>query len=429
MRAITCPLPVLLLLRCLVDGFRPSSLTHLFTSDGIGIEDKGGAVALRNVGSIGRRFRRPRRTSSSQLGEGGGESSWSLLVGEEGSWSVPPPITSEEVRARLQRELETLRQKDWRSRQLSPEVRKPPVYLMSSVALSLTASFFSSALVQELYIVFEDDHIILIDKPPGILTVPSEDGVPSLARVVFDRFEQSMRTSAGSVGDVSDNDEIIEPVSQMDQMVVHRLGMETSGLIVFAKSMDALRGMNSLFRSRRITRQYEALVCGHVRKDQGLINLPLMRDFQFPPYMRVSTNEYQRVLAGFDPAVVGGKLLEAPKASLTHYQVKSREYLNQEPSLPVTRLVLTSITGRTHQLNVHLAAMGYPIVRDSVYGIDGRAAPYGGLDPSRLPVSSELERAINSAGDALNMCVHASCVKFTHPVTDEFLSFTSDAPF
>jgi tRNA pseudouridine32 synthase / 23S rRNA pseudouridine746 synthase len=259
--------------------------------------------------------------------------------------------------------------------------------------------------------------------------VPSEDGVPSLARAVFDRFEQSMRTSAGSVGDVSDNDESIEPVSQMDQMVVHRLGMETSGLIVFAKSMEALRGLNSLFRSRRITRQYEALVCGHVRKDQGLINLPLMRDFQFPPYMRVSTNEFQSVLAGFDPAVVGGKLLEAPKASLTHYQIKSREYLNKEPSLPVTRLVLTSITGRTHQLNVHLAAMGYPIVRDSVYGIDGRAAPYGGLDPSRLPVSSELERAINTAGGALNMCVHASCVKFTHPVTDEFLSFTSDAPF
>jgi tRNA pseudouridine32 synthase / 23S rRNA pseudouridine746 synthase len=259
--------------------------------------------------------------------------------------------------------------------------------------------------------------------------VPSEEGVPSLARAVFERFEQSMRQNAGNTGAISNDEEAVEHVAKMDQMVVHRLGMETSGLIVFAKSMDALRGLNSLFRSRRITRQYEALVCGHVRKDQGLINLPLMRDFQFPPYMRVSTNEYQRVLASFDPAVVGCKLLEAPKASLTHYQVKSREYLHQEPSLPVTRLILTSITGRTHQLNVHLAAMGYPIVRDSVYGLGGRAAPYGGLDPSRLPVNSELERAINAAGGALNMYVHASCVKFTHPVTNKFLSFTSDAPF
>lgn len=278
---------------------------------------------------------------------------------------------------------------------------------------------------------FEDDHIILVDKPSGILTVPSEEGVPSLARAVFERFEQStrQRTSTGNLSEVSDGEVAVEPVAKADQMVVHRLGMETSGLIVFAKSMDALRGMNSLFRSRRITRQYEALVCGHVRKDQGLINLPLMRDFLFPPYMRVSTNEHQRVLASFDPAVVGCKLLEAPKASLTHYQVKSREYLNQDPSLPVTRLVLTSITGRTHQLNVHLAAMGHPIVRDSVYGMGGRAAPYGGLNPSRLPVNSDLERAINAAGGALNMCVHASCIKFTHPVTDEFLSFTSDAPF
>lgn len=276
---------------------------------------------------------------------------------------------------------------------------------------------------------FEDDHIVLIDKPPGILTVPSEEGVPSLAKAVFERYEQSVRRNTGTIGATSGDEAAVEPVSKMDQMVVHRLGMETSGLIVFAKSMDALRGLNSLFRSRRITRQYEALVCGHVRKDQGLINLPLMRDFHFPPYMRVSTNEYQRALASFDPVVVGGKLLEAPKASLTHYQVKSREYLNGELSLPVTRLILTSITGRTHQLNVHLAALGYPIVRDSVYGLGGRAAPYGGLNPSRLPVNSALELAINAAGGTLNMCVHAYCVKFTHPVTDEFLSFTSDAPF
>jgi 23S rRNA-/tRNA-specific pseudouridylate synthase len=222
-----------------------------------------------------------------------------------------------------------------------------------------------------------------------------------------------------------------EPVSKMGQMVVHRLGMETSGLVIFAKTMDAVRGMNSLFRLRRVTRQYEALVCGHVRKDQGLINLPLMRDFEFPPYMRVSTDELQRVLADLDPEIVGSKLLEAPKASLTHYQVKSREYLRGQPDLPVTRLILTSITGRTHQLNVHMAAFGHPIVRDSVYGAGGGAAPFGGLKPSRSLGTStvNLEQAISSAASDLNMCVHASCVKFTHPVAQDFLSFTSDAPF
>lgn len=347
--------------------------------------------------------------------------------GTGGKGAIPPhqPISSEEVRSRLMLELGRLREKDRQSRPLR---------------------------LEDLKIVYEDDHAVLVDKPSGILTVPSEAGVPSLAQVVFERFAEQQqstlirRSSTKEGGGIDEESSAnygassapgsMELVAKMDQMVVHRLGMETSGLIVFAKTMEAVRGLNALFRLRRITRQYEALVCGHVRKDHGLINLPLMRDFEHPPYMRVSTDEYQKVLAGLDPEVVGSKLLEAPKASLTHYQVKSREYLRGQPDLPVTRLTLTSITGRTHQLNVHMAAFGHPIVRDSVYGgAGGSAAPFGGLmsrTSSRPPAGSAtlaLEQAIASAAPDLNMCVHASCVKFTHPATQEFLSFTSDAPF
>merc|ERR1719263_549566 len=118
-------------------------------------------------------------------------------------------------------------------------------------------------------------------------------------------------------------------MGQADRMVVHRLGMDTSGLIVFAKTLAAVRGMNELFRTRSVDRKYEALVCGHVEKDQGMINLPVMRDYEFPPYMRISTDDHQRILLGVDPEEVGSKkLFEAPKESLTKYEVISREELD-----------------------------------------------------------------------------------------------------
>lgn len=245
-----------------------------------------------------------------------------------------------------------------------------------------------------------------MDKPSGVLTVSTTPGIPCLAQTVHEH---------------------IDSLLSIDQIVVHRLGMDTSGLVVFAKSIEAVRGMNALFRTRKITRQYEALVCGHVAKDQGLINLPLMRDYEHPPFMRVSTDEHQAALVEFDPLVVGKKILEAPKASLTHFQVKSREELK---GLPVSRLLLTSISGRTHQLNVHCAAIGHPIVQDSVYGYNGEAAPHGGLELGGDQATTlELQAQIAEASKGMNMCVHSSYLKFRHPVTKEDVEFNSPAPF
>ena len=165
-------------------------------------------------------------------------------------------------------------------------------------------------------------------------------------------------------------------------MVVHRLGMDTSGLVVFARTNAALRQLNTLFRTRKITRKYESLVCGHVTNDSGVIDLPLMRDYEYPPFMRVSTDEHQRALIDLDASEVGKKILESPKASTTEYEVLAREDLDGKA---VTRLALTSISGRTHQLNVHCAAVGHPIVGDAIYGFGGEAAPNGGLAESDLP--------------------------------------------
>lgn len=268
----------------------------------------------------------------------------------------------------------------------------------------------SAISADDLNVVFEDDHIVVVSKPSGVLTIPGKDeSNPSLNKAVFDRF--------GSES------------GRMDKMVVHRLGMDTSGLVVFARTNAALRGMNTLFRTRKITRKYEALVCGHVSPDAGSIDLPLMRDYENPPYMRVSTDDHQRALIDLDAEEVGKKMLEAPKDCLTKYDVVSREDLDGND---VSRLTLTSISGRTHQLNVHCAAIGHSIVGDTVYGFGGEAANNGGLGEGELPAdgaSADLQQAIAGASAGKPMCVHAKSISFRHPVTKEELSFESNASF
>lgn len=223
--------------------------------------------------------------------------------------------------------------------------------------------------------------------------------------------------------------------TSLEMMVVHRLGMFTSGLVVFAKTMEALRWMNTLFRTRKVTKKYEVLVCGHVSNDEGTIDLPIMRCYIKPPFMRISTNEHQRALDTFDVDVVGKKLVEAPKASQTKFEVIERETF-LDTDLPVTRLMLTSLTGRTHQLNVHMAAFGHPIVGDRVYGLDGDALPNGGLDAlSRSATitteSIEVQKAIRAKAIAVdcNMCAHAKLLSFNHPITNQPLIFESETPF
>jgi 23S rRNA-/tRNA-specific pseudouridylate synthase len=341
--------------------------------------------------------------------------------------------------------------------------------------------------------VYEDEDIIVVDKPAGILCLPTELGVASIVETVFDYVQQQNDThknesntdkGTGTISNTpstSNNENTTTTESNdsrtktmdtqqqqppqrvhiMDQMIVHRLGYDTAGLLLMAKTIPAVRALNLLFRTRPTTpttggttayrlqpmidentttarsnsvstatttmddhgsistvnstrvellrkdgdnsqrdimnnsieerlnqmgiiRQYEVLVAGHmnstVRKHNiddnntsisnntdpelidethkhsmgsGWIDLPLMRCYEYPPYMRVSTLEQQRQLLALDVNVVGKKLLEAPKASVTYYEIVAYEYWNNNRTLPVTRLTLTSMTGRTHQLNVH----------------------------------------------------------------------------
>lgn len=259
----------------------------------------------------------------------------------------------------------------------------------------------------DIKVVHSDESIIVVEKPSGVLCVPDKAGNPSLNAAVFDAH-----------GCESGN---------MDKMVVHRLGMDTSGLVVFAKTESALRFLNAQFRTRKVSRKYEALVCGAIEGNDGEIELPLMRDFENPPYMRVSSDDLQEALIDVDKDDLPSglkKILDMPKDSITKYKVLGKEELGGHP---VTRVELESVSGRTHQLNVHCAAIGHPIVKDMAYGVDGEAAKNGGVDGVE-GVSESAQREINAAATG-GMCVHMKELSFKHPVSKQDLTFESKAPF
>lgn len=302
------------------------------------------------------------------------------------------PLKGEEINARRDAQLQKMRMKDKMSAYLDKE---------------------------DLKLVYEDSDIVVVDKPSGILTVAGKDkSNPSLAQTVYEAL--------GSKVDLP----------SADHMVVHRLGMDTSGLIVMAKNKDAVRGLNTVFRNRKVERKYEALVVGHLGKDEGMISLPIMRDYEHPPYVRISTDDHQWALVDLDPEVVGKKLLELPKASITKYEVVAREEYQGQP---VTRVMLTSISGRYHQLNVHMSAFGHPIVGDTVYGVNGVGVSQGGLTPNELEslapnphrASDELQWAIAKESSTEPSCSHATFLKFRHPTNKDIgtVQFTTDSPF
>jgi tRNA pseudouridine32 synthase/23S rRNA pseudouridine746 synthase len=138
-----------------------------------------------------------------------------------------------------------------------------------------------------------------------------------------------------------------------DVQVVHRLDMSTSGLMVFARGKPAQRQLSIAFAQRRVAKRYVAVVRGLLSPGEGwhLIDLPLMADWPNRPRQKVDT------LAG--------------KPSLTRYRV-----LAHDPGQDTTRLELEPVTGRSHQLRVHLLAIGHPIVGDALYApADGDTAP------------------------------------------------------
>ena len=206
-------------------------------------------------------------------------------------------------------------------------------------------------------IVYADDRLILCNKPSGLLTVPGKD--PSLADCLEARVQARYR-------------------QHPQTKVVHRLDKDTSGLLLLAFDKAALGALGSQFEHRKVEKYYIARVWGDVAGDSGLVDLPLATDWENKPRQRVD--------------------LERGQPSQTRWQVLAREG-------GVTRLQLTPLTGRTHQLRVHMLALGHPILGDPFYA-EGEA---------------------RAAADRLQL--HAEMLQFPHPADHAVHRYVAPAPF
>lgn len=204
-----------------------------------------------------------------------------------------------------------------------------------------------------LNILHADDDIIVLDKPSGLLTVPGKD--PALADSLETRVQAQWPTSK----------------------VVHRLDKDTSGVLLMALNKRALGILGSQFEHRQTTKAYVARVWGALMPDTGLVDLPLATDWENKPRQRVDH--------------------ERGRASKTEWSVMERE-------ANATRVRLTPLTGRTHQLRVHMMSLGHPILGDPFYAT-GEA----------LATADRLQ-------------LHAAELGFTHPDGTP-MQFVSPTPF
>jgi len=212
-------------------------------------------------------------------------------------------------------------------------------------------------------VVHEDDQIIVIDKPAGLVVHPGA-GNPSgtLVNGLLARYPE------------------IAGVGEMHRPgIVHRLDVGTSGLMVVARTELAYHSLVEALASRDVGRVYRALVWGHLDNPVGVIDAPIGRDHRDP--MRMSV-------------VVDGK------PARTRYRVLGAYRTPAAVSVVECRLE----TGRTHQIRVHLSAIGHPVVGDGQYG------------------------GIRSAIDSPRPFLHAAGLELVHPSTGESLAFSSPLP-
>lgn len=185
-----------------------------------------------------------------------------------------------------------------------------------------------------LLILYQDEHIMVVNKPSGLLSVPGR--APENKDSIMTRIQADFPTAES----------------------VHRLDMATSGVIVVALTKAAERELKRQFREREPKKSYVSRVWGHLAQDEGLIDLPLICDWPNRPKQKVC--------------------YETGKSSQTQYQVLSRDTDGS------TRVKLSPITGRSHQLRVHMLAIGHPILGDGFY-----APPEAKAMASRLQLHAQ----------------------------------------
>ncbi len=208
-------------------------------------------------------------------------------------------------------------------------------------------------------IIYRDNDFIVLNKTSGILSVPGR--LPEHQDCLQNRVQRVLPTAT----------------------IVHRLDMATSGIMLMALNKVAHVAISRQFEQRETNKSYIARVFGKINEIDGSVDLPLICDWPNRPKQMVDHDN--------------------GKASLTHYSVLAYDQL---PSGQVTTLVeLRPVTGRSHQLRVHMLALGHPILGDRLYAHE-----------QALTLSPRLQ-------------LHARNLAFSHPTTGELLNFTAPCPF
>lgn len=216
-------------------------------------------------------------------------------------------------------------------------------------------------------IVYEDEDLLVVNKPKGMVVHPAAgnpDG--TLVNALLAHCGDSLSGIGG----------VLRPG------IVHRIDKDTSGLLIVAKNDAAHQGLAAQIKEHRFTRVYEAVLVGHLKQAEGTVHAPIGRHPTHRKKMAVTDKN--------------------AKDAITHYRV-----LTEYPGYSHVRLRLE--TGRTHQIRVHMAYLGHPVAGDTVYG--------AAKQPSWL-VSAGVE----------GQCLHAKVIGFVHPRTGRYLEFESDLP-
>jgi len=226
-------------------------------------------------------------------------------------------------------------------------------------------------------VVHEDEELIVINKPVGMVVHPAPghwDGT------LVNALLHHVKDFRGIGG-------------QIRPGLVHRLDKDTSGLLVVAKSDKSLYYLSDEMKERRIKRKYIAFIWGHMPADEGTIEAPIGRSRRDRTKMTVTEAN--------------------SRPSITDYKVKSRYNIGQ-------KLELSLQTGRTHQIRVHLSHVGHPVIGDPDYG--GRETAMAGIFDQYRPIAS---RILNSLS---RQALHAYKLSFKHPVSKLLVSFESELP-
>lgn len=234
-----------------------------------------------------------------------------------------------------------------------------------SVDIPAPVSYEVNAEDIPLEIVYEDSDLLVVNKPKGMVVHPAAGHYGgTLVNALLHHCGDSLSGING----------VLRPG------IVHRIDMDTSGLLIVAKSDKAHQGLSEQIKVHSFSRVYEAVIVGHLKESRGTVNAPIGRHPTQRKKMAVT--------------------LTNSKSAITHYEV-----LAEYDGYSHVRLRLE--TGRTHQIRVHMAHLGHPVAGDTVYGATNQ--------PKEC-------RELNG------QCLHAREIGFIHPISGEELFFSSELP-